>query len=289
MEGGINEKGEANVRIELASIDTSNDLRNVRMRFLLFETFKFPHAEISAKLNKAKLRTLSTNTRIAYLLDFKISMHGFEKEFQAPVWITQINEATVSVATIKPIIVSTDSFGLTDNVGKLVELIGGKLIAPAASITFDLVFGTGTQKSELQLARAAREKRRAEEARDTITAEACQTRFRVISRTGAIYFRSGSDDLDQKSTPLLDSLVDIANRCPSVKIKVEGHTDTVGTAKSNQLLSELRAKSVVDFLTKEGVSASRIQSTGYGDTRPVAPNNSKSNRAMNRRIEFKVR
>ena len=54
VEGGINEKGEANVRIELASIDTSNDLRNVRMRFLLFETFKFPHAEISAKLNKAK-------------------------------------------------------------------------------------------------------------------------------------------------------------------------------------------------------------------------------------------
>ena len=92
----------------------------------------------------------------------------------------------------------------------------------------------------------------------------------MISKTGAIYFKTGSADLDQESAPLLNSVADIANRCPSVKIDVEGHTDNVGTKSANQQLSEARAKSVVDYLARKGVSAARIQSAGYGDTRPDA-------------------
>jgi outer membrane protein OmpA-like peptidoglycan-associated protein len=111
----------------------------------------------------------------------------------------------------------------------------------------------------------------------------------VISQTGAVYFKTGSAELDRESEPLLNSGADIANRCPSVRFEVEGHTDSIGGRRFNQRLSEQRAKSVVDYLMAKGVGAARIQSAGYGETRPVAPNNTEANRAKNRRIEFKVK
>jgi outer membrane protein OmpA-like peptidoglycan-associated protein len=259
------------------------------MRFLLFETYKFPHAEISAKLDKAKLQALATETRVSYPLKLTLNMHGITREIEALVWVTRINDTTVSVATIKPVIVTAESFGLVGGVAKLAEAVGGIPIATAASITFDLVFATGNLKPELESARASREKSRAEQAAASISAEACETRFSVISKTGAIYFKTGSADLDQESAPLLNSVADIANRCPSVKIDVEGHTDNVGTKSANQQLSEARAKSVVDYLARKGVSAARIQSAGYGDTRPDAANDTDANRGKNRRIEFKVK
>ena len=99
---------------------------------------------------------------------------------------------------------------------------------------------------------------------------------------------SGSADIDRESEPVLDAVVEFANRCPSVKFNVSGHTDDIGGNRRNQRLSERRARSVVNYLTKKGVGAGRIQSAGYGDSQPVVPNNSDANRAKNRRIEFKV-
>ena len=289
VEGNVSKGGEATVKIDLNSIETGVDVRNVRMRFLLFETYKFPFAEISAKLDKTKLRALATETRITYPLTFTLGVHGIVKELKSVVWVTRISDTSVSVSTIQPIIVTAESFGFVAGIAKLSEAVGSIPIASAASITFDLVFGTGSLKPELEAERVARERARAKQAESTITSEACETRFAVISKTGAIYFKTGSADLDQESTPLLNSVADIANRCPTVKIDVEGHTDNVGIQAANQELSEQRAKSVITFLTRSGVAAERIQSAGYGDTRPSAPNDTEANRSKNRRIEFKVR
>jgi OmpA-OmpF porin, OOP family len=110
-----------------------------------------------------------------------------------------------------------------------------------------------------------------------------------MTESNAIYFRTGSAELDAASSPLLDSGADIANRCPTVKFDVEGHTDSVGSRGYNQKLSQERAKSVVDYLTAKGVAAARIQSAGYGKDRPVASNDTEDGRARNRRIEFKAR
>ena len=110
----------------------------------------------------------------------------------------------------------------------------------------------------------------------------------MISTTGAIYFKTGSAELDRASEPLLTSVAEIANRCPSVKIEVTGHTDARGSASANRELSKERARSVVAFLVQHGVVAARITFAGYGDTRPVAPNDSEANRAKNRRIEFRI-
>jgi outer membrane protein OmpA-like peptidoglycan-associated protein len=112
-----------------------------------------------------------------------------------------------------------------------------------------------------------------------------------VSRSAPLWCRPptiNSSELDKASEPLLASVADIANRCPSVKIEVTGHTDSRGSAAANRLLSEQRARAVVAFLVERGVAAQRITAAGYGDSRPVAPNDTEVNRAKNRRIEFRI-
>lgn len=290
VEGHVSKDGDATVKIDLASLETGIDLRNVRMRFLFFETFKYPYAEITARLDKSKLQflTAARAPEKSYPLTLNVNLHGLVKEIKTDVWVKRLSDTTVSVATVNPIVVSTDTFGFTENLAKLADAVGGIHIVPSASITFELVFGTGALTPQLEAAREQREKARVAKQSQAITSEACETRLDVISQTGAIYFKTGSAELDQKSEPLLDSGADIANRCPSVKFDVEGHTDNVGGRRFNQRLSERRARSVVNYLKDKGVAASRIHSVGYGETRPVVPNDSEANRAKNRRIEFKV-
>ena len=69
-------------------------------------------------------------------------------------------------------------------------------------------------------------------------------------------------------------------------IEVQGHTDSVGSDESNQLLSEARAKSVAEFLTARGVASSRLRSKGFGESTPLVDNTTDENRALNRRVEF---
>jgi OOP family OmpA-OmpF porin len=289
LEGNISRDGGATVRVDLNSIDTGVDLRNVRMRFLLFETYKFPYAEITAKLDKSKLQELATRSRISYPLTVRVNMHGIAKDFETSVSVARISPTTMEVATINPIVVTGENFDFTKGLGKLADAMGGIRIVPESPISFDLVFGTGSLTPELEAARANREKTRSAEEARVIPADECETRFTVISEAQAIYFKTGSAELDKASEPMLDNAADIAKRCPSIKFDVEGHTDSVGTKIFNQRLSEQRAQSVVDYLTAKGTSAARIQSAGYGDTHPAASNNNEANRAKNRRIEFKVK
>jgi OOP family OmpA-OmpF porin len=289
LDGSITNDGDAIVKIDLLSVKSGIDVRDVRMRFLLFETFKFPYAEVTAKLDMGKLQELTRNIRVSYPLKFKINLHGVTREMESPVWVTRLTDKSVSVATEQPVIVTAESHDLAAGVVKLSEAVNGTPIVSAASITFDLVFETGDKLPEIQAARAEMAKRRTMEETAAISTEACETRFSVISTAQAIYFRTGIAELDAKSEPLLDSVADIANRCPSARIEVSGHTDSVGSREANRVLSESRARSVVTYLSKQGVAPSRIEATGYGDTRPLKPNDSDANRAANRRIEFRVK
>jgi OOP family OmpA-OmpF porin len=288
LAGTIDGSGNADVKIDLTSVSSGIDVRDVRMRFLLFETYKFPNAEITAKVDMSKLQDLTSQIRDTYPLHFTVAMHGMTKDFDASVYVTRLSDKSVSVATAKPIVVKTDDFGLTAGLAKLSEAVNGTPIVSAASFTFDLVFETGDRIPVVQQAQQQAAAQKAQEESKPITSQECETRFSVISTTGAIYFKTGSAELDSASNALLDSVADIANRCPSVKIEVSGHTDTTGSASANQTLSEARAKTVVTYLVAHGVAQGRITATGYGGTKPVAPNTSDEGRAKNRRIEFKV-
>jgi outer membrane protein OmpA-like peptidoglycan-associated protein len=289
LDGGVSKNGDATLKIDLISVKSGVDVRDVRMRFLLFETFRFPQAEVTAKLDMTKLQELVANVRMTYPLKFKLSLHGAERELEAPVNVTRISDKSVSVASAQPIIVRADDFNLGAGVAKLSDAVGGIPIVTATSITFDLIFETGEKIPEIEAARAAAAKRVAAEETGAISTEACETRFSVISTAQAIYFKSGSAELDGKSEPLLNSVADIANRCPAARIEVTGHTDSIGSRDANRHLSESRARAVVSYLAQHGVPAARVESAGFGDTRPIAPNDSEANRAKNRRIEFRVK
>jgi outer membrane protein OmpA-like peptidoglycan-associated protein len=69
-------------------------------------------------------------------------------------------------------------------------------------------------------------------------------------------------------------------------VSIEGHTDNVGDANSNQRLSEKRAKACLDYLVKQGINATRLISAGYGETRPIGDNTTAAGRQENRRTEF---
>ena len=80
----------------------------------------------------------------------------------------------------------------------------------------------------------------------------------------------------------------VKDDCGNVVIEIDGHTDNTGDPTSNQTLSQLRAKSVVDFLIREGVNAAKLKAVGFGQERPIAPNETLEGRRLNRRIEFLV-
>ncbi|MEO8700403.1 MAG: OmpA family protein [Kofleriaceae bacterium] len=104
---------------------------------------------------------------------------------------------------------------------------------------------------------------------------------------GKVQFRSGSDDIDKNSEPLLDQIAQAFDANPQAgKIRIDGHTDNVGDPKSNQKLSEQRAESVKRALVKRGLSGNRLETRGLGETSPIAPNGSPGGRQTNRRVEF---
>jgi OmpA-OmpF porin, OOP family len=288
LTGTVTADGDANVKIDLISVQSGIDVRDVRMRFILFETYKFPEANISAKLDMNALRGVMNGPRIEYPLKLNVNLHGLEKTIDTSVTVSRFSPTGVSVANIKPIVVPADAFGFTAGIAKLSEAVGGVPIANAATFTFDLIFETGDKITEIKAAESAAAQHRAQIESAPISADACETRFNVISTTRAIYFRTGSAELDPESAPMLNSIVDIAGRCPGVRIEVSGHTDAVGQPAANQRLSEQRAQAVADYMVRQHVDRSRVETLGFGETKPVAPNDNESNRAKNRRIEFRV-
>ncbi|HEX3216574.1 MAG TPA: OmpA family protein, partial [Aestuariivirgaceae bacterium] len=90
------------------------------------------------------------------------------------------------------------------------------------------------------------------------------------------------------SPELIDQLVAVAKSCPTVKLEVDGHTDSIGSPTFNRALSERRAAFIVEALVQQGIAADRLIAVGYGETRPVASNRTAEGRARNRRIEWVV-
>ncbi|AKL97999.1 OmpA family protein [Endomicrobium proavitum] len=110
----------------------------------------------------------------------------------------------------------------------------------------------------------------------------------VISLGAKVLFDSGKFALKSGATKTLQEVAVLLNKYPDNNIAIEGHTDWVGKVAYNQKLSEDRAKSVKNFLVKQGVAADRMQITGFGKLKPVADNNTAKGREQNRRVEIIV-
>jgi len=104
-----------------------------------------------------------------------------------------------------------------------------------------------------------------------------------------VFFDSGKATIQKRSFPLLDQIGLVLKAHPEVKkIRIEGHTDSDGNDDKNLDLSKRRARAVLDALVARGVEATRLESEGYGETRPIADNATKDGKAQNRRVELAI-
>jgi outer membrane protein OmpA-like peptidoglycan-associated protein len=116
--------------------------------------------------------------------------------------------------------------------------------------------------------------------------EEVQAQLTSYART--INFDSGKSNIKQAANETLQAIVAILKEYPKANFVVEGHTDSTASENFNQKLSESRAAKVVEFLTSNGVDATRLTSVGYGETSPIASNATKEGKATNRRVEVKL-
>lgn len=102
----------------------------------------------------------------------------------------------------------------------------------------------------------------------------------------AVQFETGKATLKEESNSILDQIVEIMNRYPGYKLRINGHTDNTGDEDFNLVLSQERAKACYQYLASKGISPERMSYTGFGESQPVASNDLPSGRRMNRRVEF---
>ena len=108
----------------------------------------------------------------------------------------------------------------------------------------------------------------------------------MLDMPSGITFAFNSSDVNSQFYPVLDKVAATLNEYNQTTINVAGHTDSVGSDSYNQKLSEQRASSVARYLQSRGVANQRLQTTGYGESRPVDSNETESGRANNRRVEI---
>lgn len=103
-----------------------------------------------------------------------------------------------------------------------------------------------------------------------------------------ILFATNSYELNKESQEIIDAFIEYLNEYPKIRCTIEGHTDNIGSDEDNQILSENRARTVVEYIIKSRIREDRINYKGYGAKKPVADNSTPEGRAKNRRTVFKI-
>ena len=103
-----------------------------------------------------------------------------------------------------------------------------------------------------------------------------------------VQFETSKATFTKTTFTILDQVVEVLNRYPEYNLTINGHTDSDGDDKSNQTLSENRAKACADYFVSKGISVMRMKSFGFGETKPVADNKNAAGKTKNRRVEFEL-
>jgi outer membrane protein OmpA-like peptidoglycan-associated protein len=103
-----------------------------------------------------------------------------------------------------------------------------------------------------------------------------------------IFFETGKATLKSESFAELENVIKFLADNTTIRLEISGHTDNVGSLKSNTKLSQDRAQAVVNYLVTKGIAASRLEAKGYAFSQPLSSNDTPDGRAQNRRVEFKI-
>jgi outer membrane protein OmpA-like peptidoglycan-associated protein len=105
---------------------------------------------------------------------------------------------------------------------------------------------------------------------------------------GNVTFPTNGDQVNSGFYPVLGSVVKVLKKYNQTTVDVTGHTDSDGSDQFNMDLSQRRANSVAAYLVQQGIPAGRLMVVGYGESRPIAPNDTPANKQQNRRVEIQI-
>ncbi|WP_170589385.1 OmpA family protein [Ruegeria arenilitoris] len=118
--------------------------------------------------------------------------------------------------------------------------------------------------------------------------EQCESRIAEVQETRKITFEPGSATVSSESRDSLNQIAEILRACGPIRIEIQGHTDSQGREEMNQQLSQSRAQSILNELRARRVPTKSYSAAGYGETQPIADNDTEDGREKNRRIEFRL-
>jgi polyisoprenoid-binding protein YceI len=140
LSGSVAADGTATLDIDLASVSTGVDIRNERMRDIFFEVAGNPKAVVTTKLDPAAFAGLAVGQSLTRTLTATVAIKGVEQEIETEVLVTRASPDRVTVVPTAPVILTTDMFELTDELGELRALAQLPSITPAVPVTFTLAF-----------------------------------------------------------------------------------------------------------------------------------------------------
>lgn len=140
LEGSVSEEGIATVDISLASVETFIDIRNERMREILFQVADFPLASIAAEIDMEKLAAMGAGETAESEFGLTVETHGTTANYGATAYVTRISEDRVIVNSKAPVIVYASDLGYEEGIAKLREIAGLDSIQTVVPVSFNLAF-----------------------------------------------------------------------------------------------------------------------------------------------------
>lgn len=119
-------------------------------------------------------------------------------------------------------------------------------------------------------------------------AEEAKKNIANLLKVENIEFETAKASLTPKGRQTVNKLAEILNKYPHISVEIAGHTDSDGSADFNQRLSQSRVDTVKNALIEQGIKAERLKAIGYGETKPLVPNDSRANKQKNRRVEINI-
>lgn len=140
LSGSVSEQGAAVLEIDLATVSTGVDIRDERMRDVLFDVAKNPKATVTVQLDARGFESLEVGDNTIQVVEGKLAVKGVEIDVEAEVDVTRTGADRVTVVTTKPVIVGAEALELTDGLAQLQELANLPSITPVVPVTFNLTF-----------------------------------------------------------------------------------------------------------------------------------------------------
>ena len=140
LDGRVDENGKVTLTVELDSVDTAIEIRDTRMREMLFETDSYPTATLVASIDMAALENLEVGASTDMVTEGQLQLHGTTVSLTVNMTVARLGESRVMAVSRSPLIVNASQVGLLDGVERLREVAGLPSISPAVPVTFVLAF-----------------------------------------------------------------------------------------------------------------------------------------------------